>query len=80
VFVCVFVGRGVAAADVTALETFAQVHPRVAALETLFATWSTGLDFVDVVEVGAFYHGALLLNQFVTVAYPQTSRDTSPLR
>jgi hypothetical protein len=53
----VLVLRRVAAADVPASEAEAQVDPGVAGFEALFATARVRLDVVDLVEVGADWHG-----------------------
>ena len=40
----VLTGRGIAAANVSADQTLAQLHPALASLETLLTTVMTGLD------------------------------------
>jgi len=60
VFRGVFVLRGVAAADVAAGETQAQMEPSVAHLEALFAAFGLGLDALDLIEMRAsFGHSGL---------------------
>jgi hypothetical protein len=60
-FCGVLVLRGVAAADVTATQTQAEVHPGVAHLEALFAAFGLGLDALDLIEMGtSVSHGGLL--------------------
>src|SRR5690242_11745154 len=49
----VFVLRGVAAADVAASQTQAQMHPTVAHLEALFAALGFRLDALDLIDVRA---------------------------
>ena len=49
----VFVLRGVAAADVTARETQAQVDPVVAGLEAFLAAGGAGLDVADLTQMRA---------------------------
>ena len=52
----VLVLRGVAAADVSAGQTQAEMDPSVAHLQTFLTTVSMGLHIVDLVEVCAFGH------------------------
>ena len=54
-FCGVFVFRGVAAADVAAAQTQAQVHPTVAHLQTLFAALGLRLDGLDLIEVRTIF-------------------------
>jgi hypothetical protein len=51
VFCGVLVLRGVAAADVAAGQTQAQMHPNVAHFETLFAAFGLWLNALDLIEV-----------------------------
>src|ERR1019366_1818182 len=44
VFVGVLTGRGIAAADVSAVQTFAQLHPTLTSFETFFTTLAAGRD------------------------------------
>jgi hypothetical protein len=52
----VLVLRGIAATDVSAGQTQAEVDPSVAHLQTFLTTVSMGLHIVDLVEVCAFGH------------------------
>ena len=47
VLVGVLTGRGIAAADVAAAQTFAQLHPTLTRLETFLAALAAGRDIVD---------------------------------
>ena len=49
----VFVLRRIAAADMTALEAQAQVHPGVSRFEAHFAAIATGGDFLDRIQMRA---------------------------
>jgi hypothetical protein len=52
VFCGVLVFRAVAAADVAAFKTFAQMHPRIVHFEAFFATvWRARLDVADVIQM-----------------------------
>ena len=46
------VRRRIAAADMSALEAHAEMHPFSAGLKALFAAFGVGFDFLDLVEVG----------------------------
>lgn len=52
----VLVGRRIAAADVTAFQTQAQMHPRCADSQTFFAPVRLWLDVLDVIEMRARNH------------------------
>jgi hypothetical protein len=51
VFGGVLVFGGIAATDVAATETQAQVDPLIAHLQALFAAFSVGFDVVNLIEV-----------------------------
>src|SRR5204862_5181016 len=55
----VLVLGGIAAADVPAGETQAEVDPGVAGLQTLFAAVRARLHVVDLIQVGAGRHGGI---------------------
>jgi len=55
---CVLILRGVAAANVTALEAQTQVNPSVAHLQTLLATFSARSNITNLIEMCARAHGA----------------------
>jgi len=54
---CVFILRGVAAADVSAGEAKTQMNPAIAGFQALLATLGSRCDFVDLVQMGAGFHG-----------------------
>jgi hypothetical protein len=78
--------RGIAAADVTALEAQAQMHPAIAGFEAFFAALGMRLDFLYVfgdVGAGGWRHGDLrvaILAEMVA-ARPLSNKDNrrSPL-
>jgi hypothetical protein len=57
VFGGVLVFGGIAATDVAADQTEPQVDPVVADLKTLFATVGVRVDFPDLIQMGALFHG-----------------------
>ncbi len=50
----VLVLRGIAAANVSTNQAFAEMNPGVSGLQTLFAAIGTGCDLFDLVEMGTF--------------------------
>lgn len=60
VFGGVFIFRGVATADMAALQAQPQVYPSVARLQALLATLGTRRDLLDLVQMLTLFHGTPL--------------------
>ena len=56
----VFVFRGIAAADMAALEAQAQMHPVVSDFQAVFTAVDFGFDVANGIEVRAVLHESLL--------------------
>jgi hypothetical protein len=71
----VLVLRIIAASDMSAFQTLAQMDPGVAHRETLLAARRAGLDFVDVIEMRAFGRHDFLLDATYGGAGGRTCRS-----